>query len=69
MDAIEEQTRLITYIDSVIQQLNRIKEEPIKEIEKNCFTLSCIAWSMEMLSVGGIRTRRRGRLETDSDSN
>ena len=64
MDLIEEQTRLITYIDSVIEQLNRIKEEPIKEIEKNCFTLSCIAWRMEMLSVGGIR-KKRGRLDSD----
>ena len=54
----EEQTKLITYIDSVIEQLNKIKADPNKEIEQNCFTLSCIAWHMEQLSVGGIRKSR-----------
>ena len=66
MNANEEQ--LITYIDSVIEQLNQIKLNPAQEIQNHYFTLTHIAWHMEQKSVSGIRPRRRGRLQTDSDS-
>ena len=67
MDAIEEQTRLINYIDSVIEQLNKIKEDPIKELQDERYTLANIAWSMEMYSIGGIRRRRRGKDSDDGE--
>ena len=61
---MENQTNLINYIDSVITQLNEIKTNPDKEIEKEYFSLACIAWRMEMYSVRGIR-RRRGKDSED----
>ena len=65
MDAIEEQTRLINYIDSVIEQLNKIKEDPIKELQDERYTLANM--SMEMYSIGGIRRRRRGKDSDDGE--
>ena len=64
----EKKVELLAYINSVITQLENIKNNLDTEIENNCFTLSCIAWHMEQKSFRSRRVRRRGRLETDSDS-
>ena len=64
---LDKQTKLINYLDSVIEQLNQIKTNPDAEIQNEYYSLACIAWRMEMFSIQGIR-RRRGKNQ-DSDEN
>ena len=63
----DKQTQLITYLDSIIEQINQIKTNPEKEIESQYFNLSCIAYRMEIYSIGGFFRRRRGKQDSDDD--
>lgn len=62
-----KQLELTNFLNAIINELEIIKNHIDDEIESEYFTLSCIAYRLEIFSAGGIR-RRRGRLDTDSDS-
>ena len=51
----------------MIEQLNQIKANPDKEIQAEYYSLACIAWRMEMYSIGGIRARHRRGKDSDED--
>ena len=62
---MDKQTQLITYLDSIIERIIKIKEKPDIEIANEYFNLSCIAYSLEIYSIGGIRRRRRNNDDED----
>ena len=63
----EKQLKLTNFVNSIINELENIKNELEKEIIGEYFNLYCIAYRLEMYSASGI-SHRRGRLDTDSDN-
>lgn len=57
--------QLEDYIEIVIEQLNQIKNNPDTEIKNEYYSLSNIAWRMELFSVQGIRIRRFKNCDED----
>jgi hypothetical protein len=48
----------INYIDCLIKQIERLKIEPIKEIESGYFNLYCISDNMQIYSLGGRKRKK-----------
>jgi uncharacterized protein (UPF0335 family) len=64
---MEKAKQLEEYIDSVIKRLNDIKKDLDKEIKGEYFSLSCIAWQMEVYTIRDYR-RRKGKDDSDSEN-
>ena len=63
---LDKQTKLINYIDSVIEQLNKIKLNPDAEIQNEYYSLATISWDMQMKSTG-IRRRMKNKYDSDDE--
>jgi len=65
---MDKQLELTNFINCVKDDLEKIKNDLDKEINSEYFSLSCIAYRMEIFSIGGMHRRRRGKLDTDSEN-
>ena len=64
---MDKQLALTNFINSVIDDLEKIKTDLDKEIKSEYFTLSCIGDRLVIYSIGGIRCRR-GKIDSDSEN-